>query len=157
MTGILCTRCTPLSYFIFVQASSPFKMKITSLNPPVSELLWLRHSTVQPCFSAYLVYIRNKSPAKIEASSPPAPALISTIVFLPTSGSGGSIAISSFSLFSDFCLFRDSSSIFASSPISGSSINEIHWDIWSSRIIFSSNNTRISFNLLCSRDISVAS
>jgi len=43
----------------------------------------------QPLSAQYFVYILNKSPAKILASSPPVPALISTITFLASSGSFG--------------------------------------------------------------------
>ena len=95
-------------------------MKTTSLNPPDSEWLWLRHSRDQVLFSEYLQYIRNKSAAKSDASSPPAPALISMIVFLPTSGSGGSIATSRFSFSFFICGSSTSISSWAASANSSS-------------------------------------
>ena len=54
-------------------------------------------STFQPCFSAKREYIRNKSPAKIADSSPPAPALISIITSRSSFGSRGSNNSSSLS------------------------------------------------------------
>ena len=43
------------------------------------------------CFSIYFEYMRKRSPAKIAASSPPAPPRISIITFLSSFGSLGSI------------------------------------------------------------------
>ena len=48
---------------------------------PEKTLLWLVTSIFQPLRSIYLVYILNRSPAKIEASSPPAPPRISMMAF----------------------------------------------------------------------------
>lgn len=67
----------------------PFTVKTTSLYPPTVPSLKLETSTFQPFISQYLVYIRNKSPAKIAASSPPAPPRISTIALRSSSGSSG--------------------------------------------------------------------
>ena len=44
---------------------------------------------VQPCFSAKRWYIRNRSPAKMEASSPPVPPRISRIQSFESLGSLG--------------------------------------------------------------------
>ena len=73
-----------------------------------------------PLSKQYFVYILNKSPAKMLASSPPVPALISTTTFLESSGSLGIRRI--FNSSSSFgIILRDSSScFFAISWISGS-------------------------------------
>src|SRR5690606_30026746 len=80
--GTRCTRCTPASYFKDPYTSSPDTSKITSLKPPDVPSFISTTEVLQPLVSQYFVYIRNKSPAKIEASSPPVPARISTITFL---------------------------------------------------------------------------
>ncbi len=83
-------------------------------------------STFQRLFSANFEYIRNKSAAKRAASSPPAPPRISTITFLLSFGSFGSISIlSSCSHKLAFSLHVLSSSLassFNSSSLSSSSI-----------------------------------
>ena len=120
VAGIRCTRCTPLSYFNFEYAPVPLIIKTISLNPPMPFSFEFIVSTFQWFDSANLQYIRYKSAANNAASSPPAPARISTITFLSSFGSfGRSKMRSSFSMSSIFPLHSLSSS-FASSLISSS-------------------------------------
>ena len=60
-----------------------------SLKPPELPSLALLISYFHPFFSMNLVYMRNRSPAKMAASSPPVPPRISTIAFLLSCGSAG--------------------------------------------------------------------
>ncbi len=62
---------------------------VTSLVPPEPFSLTFRTSTRQPWRSAYLEYMRNRSAAKSAASSPPAPARISSTTFFASLGSFG--------------------------------------------------------------------
>src|SRR5690606_17448262 len=87
--GTRCTRCTPASNFRVPYTSSPATSNWISLKPPLVPSLKSTVSTFQPLLSQYLVYILNKSPAKILASSPPVPARNSTTAFLVSSGSLG--------------------------------------------------------------------
>ena len=68
---------------------SPFIEIIISETPPASHSVLLKTCVCQPCLSAYLIYILAKSPAKMLASSPPAPPLISSIISLSSIGSRG--------------------------------------------------------------------
>ena len=80
-------------------------MKDISLYPPSPVSFSFNISNFQCFFSAYIVYILNNVPAKSAASSPPAPALISHIMFLSSSGSFGiSKTFSSSSNFGNFSL-----------------------------------------------------
>ena len=64
-----------------------------SLNPPISDSEALTGFTLHPIFCPYLSYILARSPAHIQASLPPAPALISNITLLSSLGSLGNKAI----------------------------------------------------------------
>ena len=79
-------------------------------------MTWIFH----PFNSAYFVYIRYKSDAKIFASSPPAAPRISTITFFSSFGSLGINKISKRSSNSGRRGFNSSNSISAISLISGS-------------------------------------
>ena len=98
-------------------------VKEISLTPPSSVSLAEFTSTCQPRFSAYMVYIRVREWANRADSSPPTPARISMITFLPSLGSFGRrstlISRSSRSM-SDLAW---ASSCWASSRISGSESN----------------------------------
>src|SRR5213594_3047739 len=111
VTGTRCTRWTPRSNFNRLQAPRPCTKKITSLSPPTPVGLESITSTFQRCASAYFVYIRARSAANSAASSPPAPARISTKTFLSSFGSLGSTSVLSSSS-SPVCR-ADSSSISA--------------------------------------------
>ncbi len=96
VTGTRCTRCTPPSHLSRDQTPLPpsgtpllLIASDTSLTPPRSESWASITSVTQPCRSAYLVYIRSRSPANSADSSPPSPALISTITSLASCGSRG--------------------------------------------------------------------
>ncbi|CSC15944.1 Uncharacterised protein [Vibrio cholerae] len=75
----------------------------------------------QPFFSAKRLYIRNKSPAKIPASSPPAPARISKKQLRSSFGSFGSNRICSSSVRRSIAAFAALISSCAISRISASS------------------------------------
>jgi hypothetical protein len=62
---------------------------VTLSKPPASDGELSIDSTSSPDLSAYLSYIRSRSPAQIAASSPPAADLISTITSLASAGSEG--------------------------------------------------------------------
>ena len=89
VTGTRCTRCTPRSNFSRLHAPRPCTNRITSLKPPTPVTLESITSTFQRWRSAYFVYMRARSAAKSAASSPPAPARISTKTFLSSLGSRG--------------------------------------------------------------------
>ena len=89
MAGTRCTRCTPDSYFKVPYTLSPVTEQIISLKPPAAPSLALDTSSFQPFVSQYLEYIRNRSPAKMAASSPPVPPRISRIAFRSSCGSAG--------------------------------------------------------------------
>ena len=74
VSGTRWTRCPPLSNCNSRYAPSPSIERITSLNPPRSEMLESITSNFQPLISAYRRYISNKSRANNAASSPPVPA-----------------------------------------------------------------------------------
>ena len=89
VTGIRWTRCTPRSNFSRLQAPLPWTAKTTSLKPPWP-VRWLPISSIRQRWrSAYFAYIRNRSAAKRAASSPPAPARISTKTLFSSAGSLG--------------------------------------------------------------------
>src|SRR5437667_2163791 len=90
VTGTRCTRWTPRSNFRRLQAPRPWMNRITSLNPPTPVALASITSTRHRWRSAYFVYMRLSSAAKRAASSPPAPARISTNTFFSLFGSRGS-------------------------------------------------------------------
>ena len=106
VTGTLCTLCTPLSYLSVLKTFLPITLAITSLKPPASPVQLSIISYFQSLEFPYIVYILKSSPAKREASCPPAPALISSITDLSSSGSLNflliSISIISFSISSTF-------------------------------------------------------
>ena len=89
VAGTRCTRCTPLSYFMIPYTPSPVTLKMISLYPPEEPSLKLDTAILQPLVSMYLLYMRNRSPAKRAASSPPVPPRISMMTFLSSSGSAG--------------------------------------------------------------------
>ena len=107
VSGTRCTRCTPDSYFNTPYTPSPVTFITTSLKPPELPSLALLISYFHPLFSTNLVYMRNRSPAKIAASSPPVPPRISTIAFLLSCGSAG---ISNSLICSSICATAGSSS-----------------------------------------------
>ena len=77
-------------------------------------------SSFHPFFSAYLVYIRKRSPAKMEASSPPVPARISIMAFLLSWGSAGISRNLIFCSISGICSSSCATSSLANSRISSS-------------------------------------
>ena len=88
--------------------------------PPIPLSFTLISSLFQRFLSANLLYIRNRSAAKSAASSPPAPARISTNTFFSSLGSfGRSKSFNSFSS-SGICFFASARSSFKSSRISSS-------------------------------------
>ena len=135
--GIRCTLCTPLSYFILEYAPSPVIMNTASLNPPIPFSLTLISSTFHLNWSTYFWYILYTSYANRAASSPPAPARISTITFLESLGSFGSRRIlSSCSMVSRFA-FASFISSFAISR-SSSSLSSSRISRLSSMVVFAS-------------------
>ena len=89
VTGTRCTRCTPRSNLSRLHAPRPWMKRMTSLRPPTPVALASMISTFQRWRSAYFVYMRARSAANSAASSPPAPARISTKTFLSSLGSRG--------------------------------------------------------------------
>ena len=89
VSGTRWTRWTPLSNLNRDQAPSPSTVKTISFTPPSSVSLAESTSMCQPLDSAYMEYIRNREWANRAASSPPTPARISTMTFLPSLGSRG--------------------------------------------------------------------
>ena len=125
VSGTRCTRCTPASNFSVPKISRPSTFTMISLYPPAVPSVISMISCFHFIVSKNLLYMRYKSPAKMLASSPPAPARISTIAFLSSSGSFG---IRSNFIFSSkgICLgTRDSNSSLAISFISGSLLSSI--------------------------------
>ncbi|AMW25338.1 Hypothetical protein BC94_0740 [Mycoplasmopsis bovis] len=126
VTGTLWTLCTPDSNLNFEYAFSPFIEKTICENPPALALFVDRIFNLNPSSSANLLYILNRSPANILASSPPAAPRISTMIFLSSFSSCGKIKILSFS--SNSSNLREFSSIIilansTSSSLFDSSIN----------------------------------
>ena len=75
---------------LYLNLLSGFELAgVISLYPPSPVSFSFKTSTFQCFLSAYIVYILNNVPANNAASSPPAPALISQIIFLSSSGSFG--------------------------------------------------------------------
>ena len=120
VTGTLCTLWTPDSNFIFRYTPFPSIPNTTSLNPPASDMLELNISTFQPWPVAYLEYILKRSVAKSDASRPPVPARISTIIFLSARGSSSRSRSSIFFSSSGLFFLRPESSSFAISANSAS-------------------------------------
>ena len=96
VTGTRCTRCTPPSHLSRDQTPLPpsgtplvLIARETSLTPPRSDSCESITSVIQPRRSACRVYIRSRSAAKSADSSPPSPALISTMTSLASCGSRG--------------------------------------------------------------------
>ena len=92
VSGTRCTRCTPDSNFSLAKAPRPFTSAMISLKPPTVPSEAEITSTLQPCKAANFSYIRNRSPANSEASSPPVPARISSITLRSSIASFGSSA-----------------------------------------------------------------
>ena len=90
VAGTRCTRCTPLSYFSWLYTRFPSIDAMASLMPPMPVSLKVITSIFQPWRSAKRLYMRNSSPAKSAASSPPVPARISSRTFFSSFGSLGS-------------------------------------------------------------------
>ena len=90
VAGTRCTRWTPDSYLSCEYTRSPEMSAMISLAPPMPLSLIDVSSTFQLRASANRVYIRNNSAANSEASSPPAPARISSTMSLSSFGSFGS-------------------------------------------------------------------
>ena len=93
-------------------------MNVISRNPPSPVSFMLTVSVLYFIISAYIVYIRYRTPANSAASSPPAPALISIMTFFSSIGSFGRSSI--FSSSSNFAasaleFFSSSSAISRSS------------------------------------------
>ena len=122
VSGTLCTLCTPLSNFSLLYAPFPFIINVISLYPPSPVSFSFNISTFQCFLSAYIEYILNKVPANSAASSPPAPALISQIMFLSSFGSFGISSIFNSSSITGNFSFASSISISANSFNSLSSI-----------------------------------
>ncbi len=89
VSGMRCTRCTPDSYLSMPYAPAPSIRHSASLSPPPSIMDCESISVFQPFASAKRKYMRMSSAAKSAASSPPAPARISMITLLSSSGSLG--------------------------------------------------------------------
>ena len=95
-------------------------MKTTSLKPPIPFSLTLTSSVFQRLRSAKRTYIRYSSDANNAASSPPAPARISTITFFSSFGSFGRSRIFNSCSSSSMRFFAAFNSSFAISRISSS-------------------------------------
>src|SRR5882757_8547114 len=93
VAGTRCTRWTPLSNLNRAKTPRPETSATISLNPPAVPSLVDRTSTFQRFRSAYLTYMRNRSPANRAASSPPVPARISRIALPSSAASLGRSAI----------------------------------------------------------------
>ena len=91
-----------------------------SLKPPAVPSLKSTTLTFHPLLSQYLVYIRYRSPAKIDASSPPVPARSSITTFFVSSGSFGINIKRMVSSSSKSLALTSSNSSFAIIVISGS-------------------------------------
>ncbi len=89
VTGTRWTRWTPDSCFSREYAFLPLTSSTISLNPPRSEGEAESTSVFQRWRSAWRWYISYSVPAHSAASSPPAPARISTTTSLPSLGSLG--------------------------------------------------------------------
>src|SRR3989442_1764028 len=153
VTGTRCTRWTPRSNLSRLHAPRPWMKRMTSLRPPTPVGLESITSTFQRCASAYFVYMRASSAANSAASSPPAPARISTKTFLSSFGSLGRTSF--FSSSSSAAWRADSSSIWvwASSPSSRSPPSARMWRASPSRLStsrYSVNFSTISRVSACS-------
>lgn len=118
--GILWTRCTPDSNFSFPYDPNPFTWKMISLRPPFSFSEVDMISEENPQVSANRKIMREASSVKSADSSPPTPALISTMQFFSSLGSLGMRAMVRFSSAWGSPFLASSSSALASSIISGS-------------------------------------
>ena len=120
VVGTLCTLCTPLSYFSLENAPFPF-INITASFMPLSPVSFSSMISVFQFFeSAYMEYILRRSLPKSAASSPPVPALISSITFFSSRGSLGIRSIFSCSSSLFISSSRSDISSFARSFISSS-------------------------------------
>ena len=118
VSGMRCTRWTPLSNFIFSYTFLPETEKTISLKPP-RPLSWEDMISIFHFLnSAYFEYMRKRSAANRAASSPPVPALISMIMFLRSKGSFGISSVRSSFIWFSFC---SSSCLISSLAISLSS------------------------------------
>ena len=93
---------------------------MTSFSPPTPVSLLDMTSSFHPCRSAYLLYIRNSSPANSAASSPPVPARISRTMFFSSFGSFGMSSTFSSATSASRLATSDLSSSRASSRMSAS-------------------------------------
>ena len=105
--------------------SVPDTSMMISLKPPAVPSLRSTTLTFHPLLSQYLVYIRYRSPAKIDASSPPVPARSSITMFFASSGSLGINIKRMVSSSSGSLALTSSNSSFAISVISGSDPSEM--------------------------------
>ena len=102
-------------------------------------------------FSAYSWYILSRSPANIAASSPPVPALISSIMFFSSFGSFGiNKTLSFFSSFSFFSVRASSSFLAISLNSSSFSVSRISF---ASLIPFNVNLYRLNSSTIFPRDL----
>ena len=140
--GTRWTRCTPRSNLSRLQAPRPWMNSTISLKPP-TPVGWLSiTSTFHFWRSEYFVYIRARSAAKSPASSPPAPARISTKTFLSSLGSFGRISARSSSSSLPWRAASSSTSACAISRISRSASSAAMWRASSRRprsCLYSSN------------------
>mmetsp|Transcript_6313 Transcript_6313/g.21660 ORF Transcript_6313/g.21660 Transcript_6313/m.21660 type:complete len:223 (+) Transcript_6313:651-1319(+) len=120
VAGTRCTLWTPASNLSLLKTWSPFTSNTPSFTPPLSASFRLTTETFQPTFSQYIWYIRMRSPAQMQASSPPVPALISSMMFFSSRSSFGSSSSRSLSSSSDISCPKAAASSLASSAISAS-------------------------------------
>ena len=73
---IRTSRCTPFSPFKKPNAKSPSTSMVTVLIPATSPSCSTNSLVLNPCFSAYIRYIRISILAQSQLSVPPAPAVI---------------------------------------------------------------------------------
>mmetsp|Transcript_96663 Transcript_96663/g.262604 ORF Transcript_96663/g.262604 Transcript_96663/m.262604 type:complete len:426 (-) Transcript_96663:150-1427(-) len=119
VAGTLCTRCVPASYFSFEYTSSPLMARDTSERPPPSFRLNETTLHSRPSSSQNFLYMPMRSSAQSEASSPPAPGLISRRALLASSrGSFGSIDTCRVSFSAFLRSYSPASSSWANSAIS---------------------------------------
>mmetsp|Transcript_3698 Transcript_3698/g.12939 ORF Transcript_3698/g.12939 Transcript_3698/m.12939 type:complete len:213 (+) Transcript_3698:960-1598(+) len=121
VAGTRCTRCTPASHFSLLYTLSPVMPITTSRYPPWSFSVWLMGSIFHPISELYFSYMRRRSPAHMPASSPPAPARISSMMLRSSRGSPGKRSMVSLSSISSMAFASSSASSFAMAAISGSS------------------------------------
>ena len=124
----------------------PVTLATISLYPPAVPSLALVTSTFHPLRSQNFAYIRNRSPANRQASSPPVPPRISSITFLLSSGSAGTS--------NNFNSCSIPGNLSSSSSISISAISRSSLSSSCSRISFDSSTlSRAALNLSAVRVI----